>query len=46
MLERYSVIYSPSHKLWFVYDRKLGQYVEHSVTKAGAERMATQRNQQ
>lgn len=38
--DRYTVVWSPAHKLWFVYDRLHGGYVDHSATKQGALRMA------
>lgn len=44
--KRYSVSWSPSHSLWLVYDRIAGQYVDHSVTHAGAELMAQRREKE
>lgn len=43
MESRYSISWSPSHRLWLVYDRIAGQYVDHSETRAGAKLMAQRR---
>jgi hypothetical protein len=42
--ERYTVPWSPAHKLWLVYERKTGEFVGHWFTKAGANRQATEKN--